>query len=63
MKVTSYTTIAMKLDRLTSKAHPYAIYNETNTEYMSAPEIVKYSAKGNRIIKRAERIANRYLVS
>ena len=50
-----------KLDRLVAKARRFAKYEPMSyDESMSIPEISGYSAKGSRLIRRAERIACKY---
>lgn len=50
--------IVAKIHRLVNKANCYAIRDNTTTEYFAAPEIVGYSAKGNRIMRRVDRLVH-----
>lgn len=43
-----------KIKQLVEKANKYAIYVETS--YYASPEIVGYSAKGKRILRRVDRL-------
>jgi len=45
-----------KIKQLVEKANKYAIWEVTTTEYFASPEIVGYSAKGNRIMRRVDRL-------
>ena len=44
-----------KIERLVEKANQYAIWDIVTTEYF-AIEIVGYTAKGNRIMRRVDRL-------
>lgn len=54
------TKIQRVVRRLVQKANRYAIWNDTATEYVAEPEIVGYSTKGNRIMRRVDRLVHQY---
>ena len=45
-----------KIKRLVEKANKYAIWENVETSYYASQEIVGYSAKGKRVLRRVERL-------
>ena len=45
-----------KIKQLIEKANKYAIWENVETSYYASQEIVGYSAKGKRILRRVDRL-------